>query len=464
MVVVRRSPSSASRRLAATLLGVLAVAGLTAASCSESPTNIALGNASRSDVTEVVDASATVTAKGVATLTAPADGTLTALSVQPGQTVAAGQVLAVVGSPAATDRLAQARSALDALSGGGGGFSTGNLLAVQKRSEQDAALSFKQARDQAGGVTDEHQRTALLAQIDAGEKSYQNAAAGAREVVNAVQRGFAGIGQAMSALTAAQRIQAQSAYDVARATVDALTLRAPIAGVVQLGGPGTGSSGPSLTDLLGAAGGGLPGAPPGAGAANTGQSGGSATGPGIDSAVLPGARVSAGTPVVTVVDTSELGLMADVDETDVLLVTPGVTASVELDAAPGARYDGVVRSVDLLPGTSARGGVSYRVRLSVGAGKYGDDRAAPAPRPGMSAVAHLAVRAAKDAVAVPAAAVFNAGGKDTVWVVRDGRAARIPVTVGVSGQDLVQVTAGVQTGDRIVVKGADEVKPGQRLP
>src|SRR3954469_14199836 len=302
MVVVRRPPSSAARRLAAALLGVSAAVALTAAACSEPPKDISVGNASRADVTEVVDASATVTAKGVATLTAPADGTLTALSVQPGQTVAAGQVLAVVASPTATARLSQARDALTALNGGGGGgFSTGNLLAVQKRSEQDAAQSFKQARDQAGGVADERLRSTLLAQIDAAEKAYRNAAAGAREVVNSVQRGFAGIGQAMSALTAAQRIQAQSAYDVAKSTVDALTLTAPIAGVVQLGGPGTGSAGPSLTDLLGAAGGAgaLPGAAAAGSAATAGGGGAAPSTPGVDSAILPGTRVSAGTPVVT---------------------------------------------------------------------------------------------------------------------------------------------------------------------
>src|SRR3954449_2725032 len=100
-----------------------------------------------------------------------------------------------------------------------------------------------------------------------------------------------------------------------------------------------------------------------------------------------------------------------------------------------------------------------RTSASDGSGRYGDGdgRTAPTPRPGMSAVAHLAVRAARDAVAVPASAVFNSGGRDTVWVVRDGKAARVPVTVGVSGQDLVQVTAGVQAGEKIVVRGADQV-------
>jgi HlyD family secretion protein len=474
---VRRDPSTrvgrpgtahrGSRRLAGAVLGVLAAVSLSAASCTDSGTAITVGNAGRADVTEVVDASASVTAKGVATLTAPADGTLAALSVTAGQTVAAGQVLAVIDSPAAQDRLRQAAQALDALNGSGGtSFGGQSLSAVQRRTDQDAAAAFKEARDRAATVADADLRASLLAQADAAEKAYQQAAASARELIASVQRGFASVGQATRALTAAQRAQAQAAYDVAKSTVDALTLRAPIAGVVQLGGAGSGSSGGSLNDLLGAAAasGGRSGGAAAGDATGAAPGGGAPTGPGVDPAVLPGARVSSGTPVLTVVDVSELGLLAEVDETDILLVAPGVTASVELDAVPGARYEATVRSVDLLPTTSARGGVSYRVRLSTGAGKFADGRAAPTPRPGMSAVAHLAVRAARDAVAVPAAAVFSSGGRDSVWVVRDGKAVRTPVTVGVSGQDLVQVVAGVSAGDRIVVRGADRVHVGQQLP
>jgi hypothetical protein len=81
----------------------------------------------------------------------------------------------------------------------------------------------------------------------------------------------------------------------------------------------------------------------------------------------------------------------------------------------------------------------------------------------MSAVAHLAVRSASGAVVVPAAAVFNADGRDSVWVVRSGKAERVPVTIGVSGADLVQVTDGLDEGDRVVVRGADRVRAGQKL-
>ena len=82
----------------------------------------------------------------------------------------------------------------------------------------------------------------------------------------------------------------------------------------------------------------------------------------------------------------------------------------------------------------------------------------------MSAVAHLSVREAPSAVAVPAAAVFTVDGQDSVWAVRDGKAARVPVTIGVSGQDLVQIVSGINVGDRVVVRGTDRVRAGAELP
>jgi RND family efflux transporter MFP subunit len=240
-----------------------------------------------------------------------------------------------------------------------------------------------------------------------------------------------------------------------------LTLRAPIAGVVQLGGARTSSSGGgSLGSLLGSLGGG--GAAAAGAAAGAGTT--AASGPGVDDAAAVGAQVGAGTPVATIVDVSSLGLIADVDETDVLLVSSGVPADVELDAAPGAGYQATVQSVDLLPTTSTSGGVAYRVRLSLGPGRYSDGRTAPTPRPGMSAVAHLSVREAHDTVTVPAAAVFSVDGHDVVWLVRDGKAVQTTVTVGVQGQDRVEIARGIGAGDQLVVRGTDRVKPGQSVP
>jgi multidrug efflux pump subunit AcrA (membrane-fusion protein) len=435
---------------------------MTAAACTSEGDDVGLGTAGRADVTEVVDAPATVTARAVATLTSPADGTLASVAVEPGATVTPGQILAVIDSPAAQDRLAAAEEALRALEGGGSAAGVRDLSAAQGRTDAAATAAFASAREAANRIADQATRDALLTQVAAAEAAYREAAASARAVIVAVQRGLASVGQAMNALTAAQRAQAQAAYDLAQSTVDALTLRAPVAGVVQMGGPASGGGMPSLGDLLGSQA--VPGLPAEAAAAGAGAAGASgASGPGIDPAPAVGAQVAAGTTIMTVVDLTEPGLLAEVDETDILLVAPGVKASVELDAAPGARYEATVRSVDLLPVSSAQGGVSYRARLALAAGRFADGRTAPAPRPGMSAVAHLEVRSAAGAVVVPAAAVFNADGRDSIWVVRGGRAQRVPVTIGVSGEDLVQVTDGVTEGERVVVRGADKVRAGQKF-
>jgi len=455
---MRRAPLAA-------LIGVTAaLVSFGVAACTGSPGAVSVGSAARSDVTEIVDSSATITAKAVATLTAPAAGTVATLAVAPGATVQPGQVVAVIDSPSAQQQLQEATTTLAAARNtGGGGFSGGtDLAAAQKRTDDAAAKAFDSARQAASAVGDPAVRDALLAQLDAAAQQYASLAATSRSLVNSVQRGIGNVSAAVSALGAAQRAQAQSAYDLARSTVDSLTLRAPIAGVVQFGGASSGAAGGgSLTNLLGSLGGGSGSA---AGAAGAAGGTGAAAGPGVDDAAAVGTQVGVGSPIATIVDVSSLGLIAQVDETDILLVSPGVPANVELDAAPGATYHATVQNIDVLPTTSTSGGVAYRVRLSLGAGTYSDGRPAPTPRPGMSAVAHLSVRQAHDTVTVPAAAVFSVDGHDAVWLVRGGKAVQTPVTVGVQGQDRVEISHGIGAGDQIVVRGTDLVKDGQSLP
>lgn len=441
-------------RPATLLIAFAIVLPLTAASCDDDPKDVSLGTATRTTVAENVEVPGSVTAKAAATLTAPADGTLEALRVEAGSQVTKGQVVAIIDSPSAQRRLADAQEAMDASSRGGAArLDTTEFTMVRHRTDANADASFMQARTAADTLADPMLKAAMLTQIDAAEKQYTAASEAVNAAVRSVQRGVAGLGQAMEALTLAQRVQARQAYLLASAAVDALTLRAPVSGVVQLGGTATGG-GASLSDLL--AGG-------SAAAASAGGGARAAALPGVDVAIPRGAAVSAGTPIVTIVDTSQLGLVAEVDETDVLLVTPDTKATVELDAATGASYPATVRAVDELPTTSARGGVSYRVRLALAAGTYPDGSRAPVPRPGMSAIVRLRVRQAEDAVTVPASAVVNADGHDTVWTVRRGRAERVTVTLGVQGDDAVQIVDGVTDGEQVVVGGADRVRPGQQV-
>lgn len=430
---------------------VTVLVALSAASCGGEDDGIVTAEATRADVVEVVEAPASVIAKSAATLTAPAEGSLARLLVTSGDQVTKGQVVAVIDSPSAQQRLRQAKEALDLAKRSGGGGVRLNLGSAARHLDDAAAQAFDQARQAADHIKDPQLKAVLLAQITAAEQQYATAAKAVDAAVRGVQRGIQSLSSAMSTLGAAQRLQAQQAYDLAKAAVDALTLRAPIGGVVQLGGASSsGASLPAdLSGLLGAAGGQLP------------STGAAAPAPGVAQTVPEGGIVGAGTAIVTIVDVSELGLAAEVDETDILLVKPGLEAEVELDAAPGVRYPARVATIDVLPTANSRGAVAYRVRLALTAPPAG----APTPRPGMNAVARLLVREASSAVAVPAAAVFSAEGRDMIWVrTAAGTAERRPVTVGVTGTDLVQIVDGVQAGERVVIRGADKISTGDELP
>jgi HlyD family secretion protein len=436
------------RPIVLTVAAVLLLS-LTAASCGADGPTVSLGAATRGTVAEIVEAPGSVTARAAATVSAPSAGTLTDLTVEAGDRVTRGQVLAVIDAPEVEARRRSAERAVEQADQGGvpaGG--TSGFTSVRHRTDEQAADSFADARAAAAKVTDPALRTALLQQVEVAQRQYEAASAAAAEALRSVQQGVASLGEAVGALARAQRLQARQAYEVADAAVDALTLRAPVSGVIQLGGTAApAGAASSLTDLLSG------------GGAATGAAASGAGLPGVDSAIPQGGYVAAGTPVVTIVDTSRLGLTAAVDETDVLLVKPGGAATVELDAATGVTYQARVRAVDLLPTTSARGGVSYQVRLDLG---KGDGAAAPTPRPGMSAVIRLRVRQATDAVTVPASAVVNADGRDTVWTIRAGRYERTPVTLGVQGEDVVQITSGIDPGQQVIVGGADQVHPGDK--
>jgi hypothetical protein len=82
----------------------------------------------------------------------------------------------------------------------------------------------------------------------------------------------------------------------------------------------------------------------------------------------------------------------------------------------------------------------------------------------MSAVVDLRVREARSALSVPSSAIVTSGQNATVWVVAGGHAQRRVVRLGAQGDTLAQIVSGVGQGERIVVRGADSVRQGQKLP
>ncbi|WP_432868929.1 efflux RND transporter periplasmic adaptor subunit [Microbispora rosea] len=459
------------RRGVVPLLAVLLAAGCTSSEPQKPPVALV----TRTTVSEVVEAPATVGARATATLTAPASGTVARLYVQDGDTVKKGQILARIGSPQARQQLSAAREAdrqaARPVSFGGAGGAPVSIRLPRPRLpgslDAHVARSFAEARKAARSIGDRTARARLLAAIDAAEKRQRAQRRALGEVLDGLARsldqtlsqmsgqvsaGMSGLSASMASLRAASRSQTKAAVRAAEQTVDALVVRAPFGGVVTLGGASSAAGGAGLGALVSQLPAGL--ASQAGAAAPAGRSGGT---------IATGVPVAAGDPIITVTDVSVLTLSADVDETDVLLVRRGTPAEVEFDAVTGATYTGSVTGVGVTPKEGATGGVSYPVRLRLGRGAYDDGGAAPAPKPGMSAVVRLAVRRSENATAVPASAIVTSGRETIVWAVRDGRAERRVVRLGAQGDAVVEILSGVSPGERVVVKGADAVRPGQSL-
>ncbi|MFM8704987.1 MAG: efflux RND transporter periplasmic adaptor subunit, partial [Planctomycetia bacterium] len=80
-------------------------------------------------------------------------------------------------------------------------------------------------------------------------------------------------------------------------------------------------------------------------------------------------------------------------------------------------------------------------------------------KPGMFVWVDLPQGAVRDSLAVPAAAVMRHERKAFVFV-PDGenRFRRVDVTTGQTGDDFVEVTAGLAAGQQVVVRGAFVLK------
>ncbi|MGH7675182.1 MAG: efflux RND transporter periplasmic adaptor subunit [Gemmatimonadales bacterium] len=79
---------------------------------------------------------------------------------------------------------------------------------------------------------------------------------------------------------------------------------------------------------------------------------------------------------------------------------------------------------------------------------------------GMFIEAKLATEIRPSATVIPEDAVIPLQGLNIVWVAKDGKAERREVTLGVRTAGFVEVRAGVDAGEEVVVAGAERLMPG----
>ncbi|HKV45594.1 MAG TPA: efflux RND transporter periplasmic adaptor subunit [bacterium] len=169
----------------------------------------------------------------------------------------------------------------------------------------------------------------------------------------------------------------------------------------------------------------------------------------------PGAYVTPGTstPILTIADLDQIDVVVNVTEVQIAVVHQGASVQVITDAYPSQTFRGVVSRI--------AGGADQATRTV----QVEIDIANPGHllRPGMYATAQLSAGADKNILVVPLGALVTVGDQHFVWVVKDSAVTKRQVVVSRASGDVVEVTAGLDDSDQVIARGADLVREGQRV-
>jgi RND family efflux transporter MFP subunit len=166
------------------------------------------------------------------------------------------------------------------------------------------------------------------------------------------------------------------------------------------------------------------------------------------------------TGIATIVDMNSNEIEVDVNEAYIARVEPGQPVTAVLDAYPDWQIPSKVRTV--IP-TADRQKATVKVRISF-------LKLDPRILPDMGVKVTFLGEAPREkkgeaipAALIPPDAVRDDSGKKIVFIVKDGHLERRAVTTGgTRGTDL-EVLAGLNAGDSVVVKGPANLRDGQAV-
>ena len=157
--------------------------------------------------------------------------------------------------------------------------------------------------------------------------------------------------------------------------------------------------------------------------------------------------------VYVVTDFDPMLAVLYVPENALARIKPGQPATLEADALPGKTFGG--RVARLSPVVDPQTG-TFKVTVEVRRGDHG-------LAPGMFARVNVTYDVHKDALTVPRAAIVTEDGESAVYVVKSGVAHRVPVQLGYSDGDKMEITHGLASGDMVVTLGQNSLKDGTKV-
>jgi len=166
-----------------------------------------------------------------------------------------------------------------------------------------------------------------------------------------------------------------------------------------------------------------------------------------------GALVSPSTPLVTLVHLETLKVVANVLEKDIALVKVGMKVKVLPEAYPDKPFEGTIVRINKALDLATR---TLQAEINI-----------PNPghllKPGMFARIEVALKEKPNTLAVPREAVSEEGGKPFLFVVEGNQAFRRPVVTGIEQGQLIEVVEGLKDGDKVVIRGQESLRDGSAI-
>ena len=168
--------------------------------------------------------------------------------------------------------------------------------------------------------------------------------------------------------------------------------------------------------------------------------------------VSVGSLVNPGTVISTLDDTLVMKLDFTVPQSYMFGIRPGLEITAQIAGVPDRKFIGKVTTLDSRVDPVTRS-IVIRAELPNRDGTL---------KPGMFMTAKIGATALQ-ALLIPEGAIVPEQGKTFVFVVKDGVASKREVTIGRRRPGEVQVTTGLEAGDRVVVEGTQKIRDGVQV-
>jgi len=166
-----------------------------------------------------------------------------------------------------------------------------------------------------------------------------------------------------------------------------------------------------------------------------------------------GALVSSSTPIVNLVHTMTLKIVANVLERDIPLLKPGMKATIRAEAYPEKVFEGKVARVNMGLELSTR---TLQAEIEIS----NSDRLL---KPGMFARIEVVLVEKPGVLAIPGSAVILDQGERFVYAVEGNKAARRAIVTGIEQDRFVEIKEGLREGDQVVVRGQEGIRENTTL-